>query len=119
MTTAPVRFYSGCTCGHDHTTERGEHITLCLDCSCGEFIDRCVICGDEANCTAIVHGVIGTFGRSWVCSRGCALQLGYWVSSSSLLPAGAEKPIAEKTGPRPVAPLPAGRGPTLNVEGTR
>jgi hypothetical protein len=57
-----------CVCGHDHTTHRGEDVTLCLDCSCYEHIPRCQNCGGES--------VWGLYDRKWdVCSLRCAYQL--------------------------------------------
>jgi len=63
-----------CVCGHDHETDRGEHVELCLDCSCSEMVTRCQNCGAAAEHT--LRSMVA--GREYeACSRRCALQIDY------------------------------------------
>ena len=63
----------GCVCGHDHETERGEHIELCLECSCSNLSLRCQNCGE----TSMFMQRRSAFDA---CSPRCLLQLEYAAS---------------------------------------
>ena len=60
----------GCVCGHDHQTDRGEPIDLCLECSCMGYEPRCQNCGESS-----YGGPLATIYDA--CSRRCQLQLEY------------------------------------------
>jgi hypothetical protein len=53
-------------CGHDHETHRGEHVDMCLDCSCDCEIMQCRNCGEEA---------IILDRQIQACSQACLRQL--------------------------------------------
>lgn len=63
----------GCVCGHDHETDRGEHIELCLECSCSGLSLRCQNCGEGSNPIRRRAGFD-------TCSDRCLLQLEYAAS---------------------------------------
>lgn len=58
-----------CVCGHDHTTARGEHVDLCLECRCDDYDRRCQNCGGSA-----FGGPRGSYDA---CSLRCKAQLDY------------------------------------------
>lgn len=64
-----VKYVSGCVCGHDHRTARGESIDLCLECQCTEFVAACANCGAEAWYGGLLHKGLPA------CSGRCVAQL--------------------------------------------
>lgn len=64
---------AGCICGHDHLTDRGEPIELCLECGCMGREDRCQNCGRPAD----LYTLKQRYDEPNACSQRCATQLAY------------------------------------------
>lgn len=63
-----------CVCGHDHRTDHGEPISVCLECACIDEIPRCQNCGREA---------VGQVDGMDACSRACAEQLKHAIARAA------------------------------------